>query len=112
MTTAPAPRPSTPTAPLTTYTVKLTVTDDQGAKDTRSQTVTVAPNQADISYRGGDGGNANVKTAYAHIPAATQPGDGLIMVLTYNSSDASVTDQPTGWTKVDEQNAYNATSVL
>ncbi|MFA1541191.1 PKD domain-containing protein [Actinomadura monticuli] len=95
-----------------TYTVKLTVADDQGAKDTRAQTVTVAPNQADISYRGGDGGNANVKTAYAHVPASVQAGDGLIMVLTFNSGDAELTTPPPGWTKVDEQNAGSATSVL
>ncbi|NKZ08816.1 PKD domain-containing protein [Actinomadura latina] len=95
-----------------TYTVKLTVTDDKGAKDTRSETVTVAPDQADISYRAGVGGNANVKTAYAQIPASVQPGDGLIMVLTFNSSDAELTTPPAGWTKVDDQNAGNATSVL
>ncbi|HWB38105.1 MAG TPA: hypothetical protein VHA75_18965, partial [Rugosimonospora sp.] len=46
------------------------------------------------------------------IPSAVQPGDGMILVLTYNSSDAEITDQPAGWTKVDEQNAGNATSVL
>ncbi|NEA25941.1 PKD domain-containing protein [Actinomadura bangladeshensis] len=95
-----------------TYTVKLTVTDDQGAKDTKSQTVTVAPNMANIVYRGGAGGNANVKTAHATVPASVQPGDGMVMVLTYNSSDASVTTPPAGWTKVDEQNAGSATSVL
>jgi PKD repeat protein len=95
-----------------TYTVKLTVTDDKGAEDTRTATVTVAPNQADIAFRAGIGGNANVQTAYAQIPSAVQPGDGMILVLTYNSSDAEITDQPAGWTKVDEQNAGNATSVL
>ena len=94
------------------YTVKLTVTDDRGGTGTKTQTLTVAPNQANIAFRAGIGGNANVQTAYAQIPSAVQPGDGMILVLTYNSSDAEITDQPAGWTKVDEQNAGNATSVL
>ncbi|WP_021599638.1 PKD domain-containing protein [Actinomadura welshii] len=95
-----------------TYTVKLTVTDNRGGKGTKSQTVTVAPNQVNIAYRGGAGGNANVTTAYADVPPAVQPGDGMIMVLTYNSGSASMTTPPAGWTQVDTQTAGSATSIL
>ncbi|MEU8798006.1 PKD domain-containing protein [Spirillospora sp. NPDC048819] len=95
-----------------TYTVKLTVTDDAGGKGTKSEQVTVASNQAGIAYRGGAGGNANVSTATAQIPASVQPGDGLIMVLTFNSADHSMTTPPAGWTEVDTQEVGNATSVL
>ncbi|WP_303629801.1 PKD domain-containing protein [Actinomadura madurae] len=56
-----------------TYTVKLTVTDNRGGKGTKSQTVTVAPNQVNIAYRGGAGGNANVTTAYADVPRPSSP---------------------------------------
>lgn len=94
------------------YTVKLTVTDNRGGTATRSQNVTVAPNQANIGFRAGAGGNANVRTAYADIPASVQPGDGMIMVLTYNASSASMTTPPAGWTQVDTQNAGSATSIL
>ncbi|WP_187437953.1 PKD domain-containing protein [Actinomadura decatromicini] len=95
-----------------TYTVKLTVTDNRGGTGTKTQDVTVAPNQANIGFRGGSGGNANVKTAFAQIPPTVQPGDGLIMVLTFNSSTVSMATPPSGWTQVDSQSVGGATSVL
>ncbi|RKS72067.1 beta-propeller uncharacterized protein DUF5122 [Actinomadura pelletieri DSM 43383] len=95
-----------------TYTVKLTVTDNRGGTGTKTQSVTVAADSTNIGYRGGAGGNANVKTAFAQIPPAVQPGDALIMVLTFNSSNATMTTPPAGWTQVDTQTAAGATSVL
>ncbi|GAA4224927.1 hypothetical protein GCM10022254_05590 [Actinomadura meridiana] len=95
-----------------TYAVKLTVTDNRGGTATKTQNVTVSTNQANIGFRGGAGGNANVKTAYAQVPASVQVGDGMIMVLTYNASDATMTTPPPGWTQVGTQTAGSATSVL
>ncbi|MEU8124277.1 PKD domain-containing protein [Spirillospora sp. NPDC049024] len=95
-----------------TYTVKLTVTDDRGGKGTKSQDVTVAPNQANIGYRGGSGGNGNVITAWAQVPPAVQPGDGMLLMLTFNSSSATMTTPPAGWTQVGTQVAGTATSVV
>ncbi|WP_165970562.1 PKD domain-containing protein [Actinomadura sp. 6K520] len=95
-----------------TYTVQLTVTDDRGGEGTRSQEITVSPNQTDIAFRDGVGGNANVSTAYAQIPASVQPGDGMILILTYNSGDHSMTTPPAGWTQVDSQEVGSSTSVL
>lgn len=94
------------------YTVKLTVTDNRGGTGTKTQTLTVAPNQANIAFRGGAGGNANVKTAYAQIPQSVQPGDGMILVLTYNASTASMTTPPPGWSQVDTQAAGTAASIV
>ncbi|MFA1545204.1 PKD domain-containing protein [Actinomadura chokoriensis] len=94
------------------YTVKLTVTDDRGGTGTKTQTVTVAPDQANIAFRAGAGGNANVQTAYAQIPPSVQAGDGMILMLTFNSSGASLTTPPAGWTQVDTQTVGSATSVL
>src|SRR5690606_11771141 len=76
------------------------------------QVVVAASNEAGISYRGGSGGNANVSTAYARIPESVQPGDGLIMVLTFNSAEHEMTTPPAGWTQVDDQKVGTATSVL
>ncbi|GGT77323.1 PKD domain-containing protein [Actinomadura citrea] len=95
-----------------TYTVKLTVTDDRGGKGTRSQDVTVASNQVNIGYRGGAGGNGNVQTATAQVPPAVQPGDGMILMLTFNSSEATLATPPSGWTQVGTQVAGTATSVV
>ncbi|TQM67557.1 beta-propeller uncharacterized protein DUF5122 [Actinomadura hallensis] len=95
-----------------TYTVKLTVTDDRGGKGTKTQELTVSPNQTDISFRAGVGGNANVSTAYAQIPAEVQPGDGMILILTYSSGEHEMTTPPAGWTQVDTQVTGSATSVL
>ncbi|HEY8482299.1 MAG TPA: PKD domain-containing protein [Spirillospora sp.] len=95
-----------------TYTVRLTVTDDRGGKATRTQDVTVSPSQTGIAFRDGSGGNGNVSTATAQIPPSVQPGDGLILILTYSSSEHSVTTPPPGWTQVDSQVVGSATSVL
>ncbi|MGW3769254.1 PKD domain-containing protein [Actinomadura verrucosospora] len=95
-----------------TYTVKLTVTDDRGGKGTRSQDVTVASNQVNIGYRGGAGGNGNVQTATAQVPPAVQPGDGMLLLLTFNSSEATLATPPAGWTQVGTQAAGTATSVV
>ncbi|WP_030165423.1 PKD domain-containing protein [Spirillospora albida] len=95
-----------------TYTVKLTVTDDRGGTATRSQTVTVAPNRVDIAYRGGAGGNGNVTSAHTTVPSGVQPGDGMILVLTFNSANGVTATAPAGWTQVGTQSAGSTTSTV
>ncbi|WP_051108842.1 PKD domain-containing protein [Actinomadura flavalba] len=88
-----------------TYTVKLTVTDNQGGTGTRTQQVTVTETQTGVSFRGVTGANGNGSSISAQIPTSVQPGDGLLLITTYNSSGAAVTTPPAGWTEVDTQNA-------
>lgn len=79
-----------------TYTVSLTVTDNLGA--TGSTTRTVAPTTAPptaIAFRGVASVNANLQVASVTVPAAVQPGDGLVLVLSMNTNSAPY-GQPTG----------------
>ncbi|GAA1582269.1 hypothetical protein GCM10009678_76270 [Actinomadura kijaniata] len=85
-----------------TFEVKLTVTDDRGAKTTATQRVTVAEDRAHIAFRGGDGHNANTKRATVTVPAAVQPGDALLLIANINSTAVTVTPPP-GWTQAGTQ---------
>ncbi|MCX6465542.1 MAG: PKD domain-containing protein [Pseudonocardiales bacterium] len=103
--------PSHAYAQAGTYTVTLTVTDNRGGQATASQEITVAVNQAPVAFRGAAGFNGNVAAATVTVPAETQAGDGMIAVLTQNSTTATVTP-PAGWTLVDTQSTSGTTSTL
>jgi PKD repeat protein len=92
-----------------TYTVELTVTDNDGATDTADQTVTVAPTP--ISFVGSAQSNANTTAQTVKIPAGVQSGDGLLLFTT--AASGTVTETPSaGWTLVDtETTADHVTSV-
>jgi PKD repeat protein len=84
-----------------TFTVSLTVTDDSGATvtDQRPVVVSAAP-AAPVAFRGAAGFNNNATTASVTVPPTVQPGDGMLLVLTQNSTTVTVTP-PVGWTAVD-----------
>jgi PKD repeat protein len=87
-----------------TYTVTLTVTDDDGDTGSATRTVTVAPPaQSPIAFRATAGSNGNTTSAQVGVPAAVQPGDALVLVLTTNDSTVTVGDPTgsTGWTRLD-----------
>ncbi|GAA2604904.1 PKD domain-containing protein [Actinomadura fulvescens] len=85
-----------------TYQVKLTVTDNRGDQDTVTQTVVVAPDRAQVAFRGTAGFNANTKQASVTVPANVQAGDGLVLILNVNNTAFTITPPP-GWTQVGTQ---------
>ena len=80
------------------YDVTLTVTDDDGASTSATETVSVAA-AAGIALRGSAGVSARgVTSAAITVPAGVQAGDGLVLVLSTNSTVTGAT--PAGWTAV------------
>jgi PKD repeat protein len=64
-----------------TYTVNLTVTDNEGATNTASRSVTVSPAPAAaISYRGGATSNTSATTHRVTVPANVVAGDGMVLI--------------------------------
>ena len=85
-----------------TYTVRLTVTDNDGGEDTTTRTrspVAARP----IAYVGSAVNQGNVSTPNAAVPAETSTGDRLVMVLSLNDAGRTIaqTSGVTGWDLVD-----------
>jgi PKD repeat protein len=80
------------------YLVTLTVTDDDNASASATQTVSVQPTATTgIALRGSQGTSARgVTSVSVDIPTGVQAGDGLVLVLSTNSTASGAT--PTGWT--------------
>ncbi|MGY2002145.1 PKD domain-containing protein [Blastococcus sp. SYSU DS1024] len=81
--------------------VTLTVTDDDGATSVATSTVTVAapPSASGIGLRGSSGSADRVVTSAAlEVPASVQAGDGLLLVLSTNSTVTGAA--PAGWAEV------------
>jgi PKD repeat protein len=95
-----------------TYTVNLTVTDDDGSTNTVSHDVTVtAPAGNNLAFvAAADAGGGNVKTKTVGVPAATQAGN--LMLLTVAQTSTSTWTDPTGWTKVDTATSGTLTSTV
>jgi PKD repeat protein len=88
-----------------TYTVTLAVTDDTGLTNVASHDVVVSvPSTSSISFIGQASANANATAHRVTVPAATQPGDGMILAFTANTS-ATVTAPRglTGWRELGVQ---------
>jgi PKD repeat protein len=79
-----------------TYTVTLTVTDDDGATDDTSQQVTASDEVADVAFRAGASSNANTVSPSLTVPGTIQEGDQLLLIVTTNKDTTAAT--PTGWT--------------
>ena len=92
-----------------TYSVSLTVTDDDGGTNTRVSTVTVIDPTATpvVSFVAAAGTNANSTAPTVNVPASVLPGDTLVLITTLNSLSPSVTG-PGGWTALG--GAPNATA--
>ncbi|HVX43996.1 MAG TPA: PKD domain-containing protein [Mycobacteriales bacterium] len=81
------------------YTITLTVTDDDGA--TASTTQTVAPTTATpptaIDFVGAASANGNAASESVTVPAGVQPGDAMVLI----ASSSDLPAGPAGWTAVD-----------
>lgn len=92
------------------YEVKLTVLDDEGAADSKSSAVNVSSQPSTLSHRDGASVNGNVKNQSVTIPAATEPGDGLVLFVSQNGSSALT--EPAGWQLVEQHEAGSLTTTL
>jgi PKD repeat protein len=93
------------------YQVALTVTDNDGAPATVTKTVTVVAIRP-IALVGSTSNSGNVLTPNSTVPAATQAGDRLVMILSLNAGNRvqSAPTGTTGWTLVDTATSGSATA--
>ena len=81
-----------------TYTVTLTVTDDDGATGTTTRQVqATTPPVGTVTFRGVSSSNTNTVRATVPVPPSVQPGDVLLLFSTHNNTAAAV-GGPAGWT--------------
>ena len=78
-----------------TFTVGLTVTDDDDATDATSTPLTVSDVAADVVFRASASINVNTVSSALPIPGAVQAGDQLVLVVTANRAVDLTT--PPGW---------------
>ncbi len=74
----------------------LTVTDDDGATGFAETDVEAIEPGAAALFRAAASGNSQSSIASLVVPAAVQPGDQLVYIVTANSATTATT--PAGWT--------------
>lgn len=88
-------------------TVTLTVTDNDGAE--ASATRTAAPTEPipeGVEFVGAASGNRNSTVHRVTIPGQVQEGDTLLLHITVNSNNPTITD-PAGWTMQEDVTGTN-----
>jgi PKD repeat protein/WD40 repeat protein len=81
-----------------TYTVTLTVTDEDGAPASTTTDIVIEGADSVIGFRDSTGKVTNATSIVSPIPASTQAGDGLVAVASVAST--TVPAAPAGWTQV------------
>ena len=95
-----------------TYSVTLTVTDDDGMSHVAAQDVTVVEQaQVTVEYVGRSIVTSNTTSATAPVPTAAEAGDTLIAFVTTNAV-TQATIPPTGWSLVGSQSAREMSSFV
>lgn len=80
------------------YDVTLTVTDDDGATGERTRQITVDVAEQPITFVARNSATASAAATSVSVPAAAQPGDTALLLVTHNVDDAAPA-APTGWTQ-------------
>jgi PKD repeat protein len=85
-----------------TSAVTLTVTDNQDATDSVTTDVVVEEEavESPVAFVGSAATTGNIKSPTVTIPAATTPGDRLLLALSMNNLTRTVSN-PSGWTRLD-----------
>ncbi|MCO5304392.1 MAG: PKD domain-containing protein [Microthrixaceae bacterium] len=87
-----------------TYTVALTVTDDDGATHTTSSTVTVSdepPPASSVAFRAATTASGNTTALNVRLPGTLRADDQLIAFISTNIAVSPA--PPTGWTLVADE---------
>jgi PKD repeat protein len=84
------------------YAVKLTVTDNEGATDGRTQTINVITGQSAIGFVAKSATAGTSRSWFVNVPAAVAGGDGLLLVASFASATPDVTS-PAGWTLLESR---------
>ncbi|MCZ3388968.1 MAG: phytase [Actinomycetia bacterium] len=97
------PNPEHSYAEPGTYNVSVQALDPQGAVDSAAVTIQVTVAAVDrIAFRDASGVAVNATSASPRVPATIQPGDTLLLSVTANRSDISLT-APAGWQDLGRQ---------
>jgi hypothetical protein len=94
------------------FTVTLTVTDNNGATNNTAQTVNPSAVAANpITFGGSATYDGNASTATVTVPQAAHAGDALLLFESYASTSDTAT-APAGWTPVGTTGKSNLTSAV
>lgn len=90
-------------------TVTLTVTDDQGATDTTSRTVSPQPVTSSAAFVDASTASGNRSTHAVSIPTTVRAGDQLVLFFTGNTTTPTYSE-PSGWTRVETRSGDGVTA--
>jgi PKD repeat protein len=107
--TSTSPTPSHTFGAAGPQTVMLTVTDNQGATGTVTNTVTVSQAGPAIGFVGSNAIDGAGATEQVTVPAAASAGDALLLFESHASTTATTT-APSGWTLVGTTAKSNLTT--
>jgi PKD repeat protein len=86
------------------YTVKLKVTDDDGASTETTRQVNPSDIPSPVAFVGANGTVGNRTNHAVTIPGTVQAGDAMVLFFTTNTTTPTYT-WPAGWTEIEAVNA-------